>query len=404
MPEGHFTLNSLKPHILQEGNALKYMTLKDFKDFIQTTGVIGEDKPIKCITLICCSRLVKNKEPTSNNLHPEDKSGVGKDYVVKKVLKVLFHKNVIYFINPTPTTVTLSQWNKVKKDKEGNIVSSETLGHKIDEDSIIYIEDASEGFLNGDDCKMLLGDNVDTKKRIENKYVSMKWDKPTIIITTADTVTGNQLLRRIPSMRMDSSKTQTVNIRNFNIAKNKLGYEKPDCKKYQDYFYGLEKFTVVIDKVEDKIKEYLESLGTINDVRTLSSRFIDLVKFSTAFNQRMRDKEGQTLYSKEEDVEIAKECFEYMYSVELLGFLSNMNARQKDIYQHFKNNSNEEFTANDVNDWPESYGVSIQTTYADMKAIMNANPKIHHITYRIPKKYIYLPNGTLEDWKERVEL
>jgi len=57
----------------------------------------------------CCGKRVINKSSTSTNLHPEDQSGVGKDFVTEGVNKIVFYKDWEPYHIPPPTAITYGQ-------------------------------------------------------------------------------------------------------------------------------------------------------------------------------------------------------------------------------------------------------------------------------------------------------
>lgn len=159
--------------------------LDNITKLVQLTGVIGEDIPIKSETLVCCGKLVKNKSTISTNLHPEDESGIGKDFLTEHLMDVVFHKDWIKYNSPTPTAVSIGQCKiKDKETDEWN-----TVDKKITSKSIVYVKDASYAFINGDDCKLLLEEkHVNLPKTINMQQKKLKWDKPIVIITTASSI------------------------------------------------------------------------------------------------------------------------------------------------------------------------------------------------------------------------
>ena len=60
---------------------------------IHKLGVVGEDLPILCLLLKISLRLVKNSDPISSNLVVSDKSGSGKDFLVRNVCGFVLPKD-----------------------------------------------------------------------------------------------------------------------------------------------------------------------------------------------------------------------------------------------------------------------------------------------------------------------
>jgi len=363
---------------------------------VQEVGVVGEDKSIKSEILICCGKLVKNKETISTNAHPEDDSGIGKDYVTEAVKKVVFYKDWIKYNSPTPTSVSYSQ--RTTEDKDGN---KQTIGKKITADKIIYIKDASEEFINSDDCKLLLEEEkVDLPKTIKQQTVRLMWEKPIVIITTAGTTTKHQLIRRLPSIHFDDTEKQTADIIDFQLEKdcdignNKKNFEQ--IKRVKDAFYLL-KNNIFVDlkNVKDEIIKRRPKYNEII-MRSLNARLLDFIKFSTALHQYQRKQSGTlTRLAEVQDVDIGYELFNYIYGSDLVD-VSVLNPRQRRIHKKLRNNSQIHYTANRINSWKISEGVSIQQTYEDLKKIMQEDKEIQMDESVKPKKYGYLIHGTRE--------
>jgi hypothetical protein len=356
---------------------------------VQRTGVIGEDIPIKAITLVCVGKLTLNRNQTSCNLHPEDTSGIGKDYLVEHVGTVAFHKDWHRYDTPTPTAITYGQ-RKVKlgKDKNG-VVNWGTESKKITEDSIIHIKDASDDFLNGDDFKLLLEDDIDTTKTIKNKAEHISFPKPVVIVTTADTTTDYQILRRVPSLPFDGTNVQTQKIIDSQWDNRCDLIDKPviDLKEIKEVFYELEKVIVDLRNVKEYAKSKIPKSHEII-MRTLNPRFMDYICFSATLYQFQRvHVADKVILATEQDVDNGIEIFNYMYKTELTD-VDLLNSRQRKIYERMKANPGETYTVADIRIWKESEGIKDTQMYDDLRAIQRADPCIHK-TDTFPNRYGY---------------
>jgi len=225
---------------------------------VQRQGVIGEEKPIKGEILICAGKKCINKQPMSTNLHPEDEAGIGKDHITDKVSKIVFCRDWLKFDSPSPTAITYSQ--RMVKGDDGEW---HTEGKKITSETIIYIKDASQKFIEGEDFRLTLEDSVNISKTIDGHSVNLKWQKAVVIITTAGTASGDQTIRRLPSLPLDSSTQQTDKIVAYNLDKDCgiLSKFKEMQKKdliitiVQESFYKLDTVYVDLDNVKDYIEE-----------------------------------------------------------------------------------------------------------------------------------------------------
>lgn len=360
---------------------------------VQSTGVVGESMSIAIETVIICGKLVINKRGYSTNIHPEDESGAGKDFVTAHVKDVVFKDDWIPFDAPSPTTITRGQRKILKSDKEGNETWT-TEDHTITQDSIIYIRDASESFLNSQDCKMLLEGDVDISRTDPGtgRTTRFQWKKPVVIITTADTTTDHQIIRRLPSLRMDSSKKQTNQIMEsyLDTSCNIINRKTIDIQKIIDGFYSLKKVYVELKEVKDYIIEKGPKCNSIF-MRSLYPRFIDYIKFHCALHQKQRKfVMNSIILAEKEDVDAGRKIFEYIYA-DVFGEISTLNSRQRKIRDIIRADSANDVyhTVNELNLLPISAGVSIQQTYEDLKQIMIADRRVK-ITDEWPRTYQYI--------------
>jgi len=347
---------------------------------IQETGVVGENNTIKAIVIIISGKLVKNKSSFSTNIHLDDESSSGKDWIMNIISNVFFVGDWIKFNSPTPKAISLSQ--RMIKNKDDVYV---TVGKQINSNRIVYIEDASEKFLNDDDFKMLTGEaHVKTAKVIQMIATNIEWDKPVVIITTAGTVTDNQIVRRLPSMGLDSTKEQTDNIvakQNKNECNiNDITYTTQDISELTTHLKTLEVVKVDLNNVINKIENRSPNSNRII-VRTTNARLLDYIKFATALHQKDRKrhpKNNNIIYANEDDVDMGFNVFEHIYGNE---FVSVLNKRQNKILAYLKKHPNVEYKESEINGMPFSDEVSDMTTNRDMKRIHTQHPaKIMHNT------------------------
>jgi len=82
--------------------------IKHIIDEVHKEGVVGEEDSIILLTLKIMLRLTKNAAPTSSNVLVSDKTGGGKDWVTKRVCKVLipstecYHHLIRVMLTPNP--------------------------------------------------------------------------------------------------------------------------------------------------------------------------------------------------------------------------------------------------------------------------------------------------------------
>lgn len=367
---------------------------------VQSTGVIGEELPIKTVILVCCGKLVLNKKSYSTNLHPEDMSGIGKDYVTEHVMGIVFYKDWIKYNAPTPTALSYSQL-KTKRINENGKEEWITEGPTISKDSIVYIKDASEEFLNGDDCKLLLEEkNVDLVKTMNQRSVHLKWEKPVVIITTAGTNTDNQIIRRLPSLHLNCSADQTRAINKFqldercNTYEHQLKYNSDHIELVKNCFYELSYVGVDLNNVRDEIKSRFLNCNSVL-MRSLYPRLLDYISFSTALYQFQREKSNNIWFANKQDVKIGFEVFDYIYKDEL-NDVSVLNNRQRNIRKKLIENYSIGYTIQQMMGWKESEGVRWQTLQKDLNKIVATDTNVI-IDHNHPAKYRYERKPSKED-------
>jgi hypothetical protein len=370
---------------------------------IHETGIVGEELPIKTVVLICCGKLVRNKKTYSTNIHVEDESGTGKDYLVEHAKQIAFNRDWIEYNSPSPTAISYGQ-RKTKltiqrQNGQGEpIVEYETVDKLITENSVIYIKDGSNELINGDDCKLLLeAESVNLRKTVKGGQISLQWKKPVVIITTADTSTDNQILRRLPSLHLNGSIEQTKAIVDYQIENDcDIISKKEKCneeliKIAQSSFYELKKIDVDLKNVKHLIKEKLPKNEEVI-MRSFIPRLLDYIKFSTALHQYQREKiRDDTYLANNEDVEIGFEIFNNLYKTEFAD-ISVLNVRQIKIREKLRANPYTMFTAEEIRTWREAGGTSYsQIIQKDLPLIIQADPTILIDAEHQPHKYGFNP-------------
>lgn len=346
---------------------------------VQAQGVIGEELPIMTEILICSGKLVVNKKDFSGNVHVEDRSNVGKDHVTKSVKKVIFPGDWIEFDSPTPTAIAYSQRIVKKKNEKGGEYYGKE-GTPIFRRNIVYIKDASQSFLDGADFKAILEGNVNTVKTINLRAVPIQYEKPIIIVTTAETVTGNEQLGRLPSLSLNASEEQTDKIKIHQLekrCKTDIG-EKKNIDLLllaKQSLQQLKEIHVNLDNVANYIKDKEPKCNAVI-MRRLYPRLLDYIMFSTALHQFQRetipnDSEIPMKKATNQDVDYGLEIFNNMYRTALVD-ISLLNARQRRQLEYFKNHPSQPFTITEIMTWDISAS-SRATTIKDMIAIMKVD-------------------------------
>jgi hypothetical protein len=375
---------------------------------VHETGIVGEDLPIKTIILTCCGKLVENKKTISTNLHLEDQSSTGKDHLVGRVKEVVFYNDWSVYNSPSPTAISYGQQKiKTKLQKQDGqkepVIEMITVDNEITKNSIIYIKDGSNEMINGDDFKLLLEEsNVNLRKTVKGEQIHLEWEKPIVIVTTADTNTENQLLRRLPSLHLNGSIDQTMAIIKYQLEsdcdiigkKEKRNEELIQTAKLS--FYELKNIYVDLKNVKNMIEaKFPKNQDVI--MRSLIPRLLDYIKFSTALHQYQRKelREG-TYLADEKDVDIGYEVFNNMYKTEFAD-VSLLNSRQMKIRKKLIDNPDKSFTALEMISWKEIDGVSYsQVQQKDLPRIMQADPNIVVNSEKMPYRYSYISPITIK--------
>lgn len=388
--------DELPKSLCNKEDAIKFLKDKNLLDnvisIIQIGGVVGEPQPIKVVVLTICGKLVINKTTTSTNANIETKSGAGKDNLIDRIRDVCFYLDWNKYSNPSPTSISYGQRTEPQitgKDKNGDpIVIEKTVDKKITEDTIIYVKDGSQRFIDGDDFKMLCEEeDVNMPKTVDGRQIILKWKKPIVIITTADTTQSNQLLRRLPSIALDITPEQTIKINEFQLIRDCNIIENKDDEKLleqeniaREAFNHLRKIKVDLKDVKDEILNKKPKFNKV-EMRTLFPRLLDFIKFSTALHQHQREQIGidgkyPVYLATIEDVEIGFEVFKYIYK-SIYYEISLLNERQKAIHKKLRENPGEFYTYSEIQSWNESEGVSQPTIREDIVRIIKEDKEIN---------------------------
>jgi len=347
--------------------------------------VVGEEKSIKPITLVVISTKCINIEPTSKNLHPEDDSGAGKDFVIIAVGVIFKESGIVQWIhieNPSPKALTYLNNPESKED-----------AIEVTEKTVFHIEDADNAFINSTDFKLICSGEMDTVRvSTDRKSIRLKLSKPVLFVTSCDTSTGKQLHRRIPSMGLDTDVKQTIAIldkKTDDASKHPQDIiNKKDGKLIQliiDALKLLEDVYVIIpEEIGNKIKEMFGDKPSVI-ARTLIGTFQDYVKMSATLYQFQRTKseenaivvgiEYKTIIATEDDFEIARSSLKNLYD-DFADEKLKLNKKQRAILEEFKKYPGIVFDIYAVLEW-ECHDLGYQTlrNYLE-KIVVNSNLKM----------------------------
>jgi len=346
---------------------------------VQHLGVVGEDDFLTIETLVGSSVNCMNVKDTSKNFHPDDISGVGKDFVTKKLSRVVQFGKWIHVQDPTPTAFIYTEDETDSKEIDQQVITR---------NSIVHIEDASENFINSSGFKMMLsGDTCTLRTNIERKSKLIKLPKPVVIVTSCDTKTDEQLHRRLPSGHLNSSVDQTIRILKRQGADGqKLPQEiLTDEQKHELHLIRkahllLEKVSIIIPKeiVKKVYDELLPKKKTVL-LRTIHKTILDYIKMNaTIFQyQRKRMKEDSeiegkrypTIVADSQDFEVAKNIYEYLYGDE--DELLPLNNRQRLQLKKFRETNGVFYTIEEIKGWKDLPHASDPTIRADIDKLID---------------------------------
>lgn len=350
---------------------------------IHKLGHVGEDKNIKKVTIIASSRLVVNAAPESKNVKLQGVPGVGKDSLVKRVMLVLFPSKWEHLDLTTATATDYSQVDGSEEKKDDF------------SDCVLYLEDVDQSTLNSKNFRTMLS-SAQRKGMVTKDQEALKinYRKPTIIMTLgSDVETDAHILRRLYTIALESTGEKNKEVIDeqwirFNYIPNTI-HNKDDHEFITSLMERTEKLKKVLVKCPDQLKEYIKkkALPEVLDeaiVNTLNQRLIDFVKFSAALNQENRKVLGKgshkfgdkqvdytIIEADKEDADNAIEMFESYIEGEGSNKWSSLDPRQQSIVKYLRDHKGDgALTAYEINDLPESVGVSRATTYSDLKKIV----------------------------------
>lgn len=252
----------------------------------------GELETRKTIFLISMGVLVSNKQPTSANLCVNDDSGTGKDYITKNTLSILPKETLIKKTRISPTTLTYWHQKKFEPDWDWNPIR-------------LYLEDISEDVFNSPVFKVYASGGTSSTIVIHQRAIDIEISgKPALFVTFAATEPNPELLRRFPLLNLDSSINQTKAImrKQAEFAFSGKSMElNPEITKALAHL----KLVKVRIPFAERLVEKFPNQNTI--MRTQFPRFLDYIKFSTAFFQFQREQDNENFFlSTGQDYDLAR--------------------------------------------------------------------------------------------------
>jgi len=258
-------------------------------DAIKEIGkeVAGEEDTIITEIIVATTRLVKGAIPESKNLFLSDTTGIGKDWVTKKILEVIIPEEDHYHITKM-SKEAFTYWH---------------IGEPWD-NKVIHFEDITQGLLNSSTFKVMSSGGSYAVVVKEQKTIEIPINgKPCMFLTSHHANPQSEALRRYPIGALNNTLDQTKRIKD-KISKKYTGRNKNKI----DYVIrgavqSLESYSVIIPYAEVIQHFFPEDIL----MRTHYQRFLDYICASTVFHQAQREKtENGELIAIPDDYMIAR--------------------------------------------------------------------------------------------------
>jgi DNA-binding Lrp family transcriptional regulator len=245
--------------------------LKNIIKEIDTELVIGEDINKIVMAIMFSTRLVKNSKPTSKNIVVTDKSGGGKDNLVKQTALIMLPEK------------QYKSYSRIT-DKGLSYLDKKTNWDNI----VLHLEDPEPDFLENGVLKCFAsGTNhtfiVDNHEGRELNVTG----KPVMIVTTFTGSPNMESIRRWKSINMDTSDTLTRAVTKI-VGEYEEGIYKP--VKNMALREGLQSLLSPVKVKIPNASKLCLLLPTTLDIRTSQYNLYDYIKASTALHQMQRER------------------------------------------------------------------------------------------------------------------
>ncbi|MCJ7570441.1 MAG: bifunctional DNA primase/polymerase [Candidatus Thermoplasmatota archaeon] len=270
-------------------------------------NIVGDEDKILVLVNKIHLRLVKNVYPTSSNILVSDKTGGGKDCLVKNVGNVILEKGVNFIHRTGISDKSLNYW----------ITEGDTWDGKV-----LYLEDPTREFLQCDALRtMASGENetttLDDKRKLQHIKIN---GKPVIIVTSLQSAIDEEGIRRWDFIRVDTSDAVTKHVKKL-VSKKNLGLEETPNDDFKNALKLLQRKEVIIpytEILEDMLPNSLLE-------RTHFAKLSDYIKSSAVLHQQQRktDEKGR----------IVADFFDYWFG--MFTFI-NTNGKSKQALNIFE--------------------------------------------------------------------
>lgn len=259
--------------------------------------IVGEEKSQKAL-MVCLlgGRLVINSKTTSYNSLLSEQSGAGKDYEALNIIQLL--PKHFWESKTRLSEKALSYWHPSEKEPFWNWNGK-----------LLYVEDVTNYFLNSDTVKVMMtgGSDIAIVDKGELKTIKVN-GSPIFLITSATAEPNKELNRRITSIPLDASESQTDKILSFQ-SKTAISGTPQYNEDIINSAYLLSRVTVDIPFAEKLRESFPKNLQS----RTNFDRLLDMIKAHAALHQYSRENKKGSIISNEEDLNHGLEIFQFLY-------------------------------------------------------------------------------------------
>ncbi|MFA5302926.1 MAG: hypothetical protein WC393_00115 [Candidatus Nanoarchaeia archaeon] len=252
--------------------------------------------------------LCLNAQKTSNNLIVNSKSGAGKDYVTTEILNLVPGREERWIKRTRISNTVFTYWHNSLKEPDW------TWNGKI-----FYGEDMNGLVLNCDVFKVMCsGGSYSTIVKDQVALNIQINGKPSIIITAAKAVLGEELLRRFAVLNLNESKEQDDMIIDFQSKLATMDKRPEYNSDLMNALSGLKPVNVLIE-FADKFSKVFKEMNASVIIRTNYNRFIDLIKYSAVIFQNQRTwLDEKTIFANSEDYDKAVDWFVHLFKNQCL--------------------------------------------------------------------------------------
>lgn len=321
------------PQEKENGDELLRILKDPVQRFLKENKLLFADEleSSKAIFLVCCLQFVRNHYPASSNLLINAQSGVGKDFIMEKILGAFDPNYVIIKSRISPTV--LNYWHNAKDEP-----------YWTWDGKILCLADVSNAVLNCAAFKCHSSGQNSISITEKGKVIDIEVNgKPVLLLTAAFPNQSHELLRRFPIASLSDTEFQTKQVKSFQAREAKgENSQKTYSFEFREAINYLKPVNVIIPFADAVDQIFPNSLNA----RTGFPRFLDYIKASASLHQYFRGKDlNENILATLEDYALAREIFLYTTSN---SSLIPLNVQQKVALDFFSKNQESTFSFNEL--------------------------------------------------------